>query len=251
MTATLKQTQAKYQEGITTYSEPDDGQYLHHYLTIKNTLTEPIRGEQNQVMREFYAELLHTSSTHAGFEYAIRPWGMRDFQGNLAPHGWFAADYRSLLRNMMVREQGENLHLLSALSPEWIGAGKKIVVTHAPTVYGQLSFTLQMDSEQSATLQLEKHFERQPGKIVLHLPWFMQTEAVLANGRKLQMVDGSVEIPRDAGVIRIQWKRTAEAAAMSYERTVESYKTEYSRRYEEFLSTGQGYPAVDSWKVPE
>ena len=35
VTATLRATQAKYKEGIMTYA---DGEFLHHYLTIKNTL---------------------------------------------------------------------------------------------------------------------------------------------------------------------------------------------------------------------
>jgi hypothetical protein len=70
VTATLNETWAKYQEGLITYG---DGRYLHHYLTIKNTLTEVIRGDQEQAVRELYALLVHTSSTHAGFEFAIRP----------------------------------------------------------------------------------------------------------------------------------------------------------------------------------
>ena len=137
VTATLTKTQAHYQEGISTYAEPDNGIFLHHYLTIKNTLTELVRGEQEQALREFYAELLHTSSTHTGFEYAIRPWGTRDFEGNLAPHAWFAADYRNLLRNMLVREQGHTLHLLSAISPEWLGPGKRIAISGATTRFGE------------------------------------------------------------------------------------------------------------------
>ena len=64
VTATLKATQAKYAEGIMTYA---NGEFLHHYLTIKNTMTEAIRGDQEQALKEFYALLVHTSSTHAGF----------------------------------------------------------------------------------------------------------------------------------------------------------------------------------------
>jgi len=37
VTATLKSTRAKYQEGIMTYG---DGRWLHHYLTMSNTETE-------------------------------------------------------------------------------------------------------------------------------------------------------------------------------------------------------------------
>ncbi|MEK6572022.1 MAG: hypothetical protein AABZ61_11665, partial [Bacteroidota bacterium] len=120
VTATLNATRAKYQEGVMTYG---DGRWLHHYLTIKNTDTEVIRGDEEMAIDEFYALLMHTSATHAGFEFAILPWSTRDFGMNLSPHGWFAAKFRALFRNMMVREQEKQLHLLSCLSPEWIKDG--------------------------------------------------------------------------------------------------------------------------------
>lgn len=250
VTSTLRRAQSRYQEGISTYSEPDDGQYLHHYLTIKNTLTELVRGEQEQVLREFYAELLHTSSTHAGFEYAIRPWGTRDFEGNLAPHGWFAADYRNLLRNMMVREDSGDLHLLSAVSPAWIGAGKAIRVNNAPSYFGTICFTLEMPTETSAVLHLQRKLSQQPGKTVLHLPRFMQVDSVTANGAELPHSADAVILPASADLVSIRWHRSSGAAKMSYDRTVESYKTEYRKRYEHFLSTGELSPAIDTWEVP-
>jgi hypothetical protein len=251
VTATLRHTQARYQEGITTYTEPDDGQFLHHYLTIKNTLTELVRGDQEQAIKELYAELLHTSSTHAGFEYAIRPWGSRDFEGNLAPHGWFAADYRNLLRNMMVREEGDTLHLLSAVSPEWIGAGKRIAVARAPTYFGPLEFSLDMPEEGSAVLKLKTSFVRPPKVLVLHLPWFMEVSSVTADGAVIEVHGSQVEVPVSTREVKLQWHRRPGAAAMSYAKTVESYKAEYRRRYEHLLTTGEMSPATDTWSVPQ
>jgi hypothetical protein len=254
VTKTLEDVQARYQEGIATYAEPDDGEFLHHYLTIKNTLTELVRGDekdQEQAIREFYAELLHTSSTHTGFEYAIRPWGSRDFEGNLAPHGWFAADYRNLLRNMMVREEGDTLHLLSAVSPEWIGAGKRIEVARAPTLFGSLDFSLEMPDDASAVLRLKPSFQQPPSRIVLHLPWFMAIDSVSADGRALSADGAKVSLPAQAREIRISWHRRPDAAAMSYDKTVESYKAEYRRRYQHLLSTGEMSPLTDKWTVPE
>jgi hypothetical protein len=250
VTETLHQVQSHYQEGIATYKEPDDGQFLHHYLTIKNSLTELVRGEQQQVIREFYAELLHTSSTHAGFEYAIRPWGSRDFEGNLAPHGWFAADYRNLLRNMMVREEGSTLHLLSAVSPEWIGEGKSIRVKRAPTYFGLVDFELEMPEDHAAVLHLKSAFQQPPEKLILHLPWFMKTAEVTVDGSAAQIHDGSVVLPVTAREVRIDWRRKPDAASMSYTKTVESYKNEYRKRYEHLLTTGEMSPAIDTWSVP-
>ena len=91
--------------------------------------------------KEFYALLAHTSSTNAGFEYKIRPWGDRNFGDNLSPHGWFAAEYRTLLRSMLVREEGDQLHLLSVVSPAWIGPGKTIAASQRQLT-GSVAFRL-------------------------------------------------------------------------------------------------------------
>jgi hypothetical protein len=250
VTATLKYTQARYQEGIMTYSEPDDGTFLHHYLTIKNTLTELVRGEQEQAIHEFYAELLHTGSTHTGFEYAIRPWGSRDFEGNLAPHNWFAADYRNLLRNMMVREEEGDLHLLSAVSPEWVGEGRTIRVTKAPTYFGTVGFTLTETNPDSAVLRIDSDFQTPPHAIVLHLPWFLEVSRMVADGKPVPVQDGAVRLPADTREVRMEWSSRLHVR-MSYDRTVTSYEAEYRRRYALLLRTGEMSSKPDTWHVPE
>ena len=232
VTATLKATQAKYAEGIMTYA---NGEFLHHYLTIKNTMTEVIRGDQEQAIKELYALLLHTSSTHAGFEFAILPWGDRNFQDNLAPHGWFAAEYRTLLRNMLVREEGDQLHLLSVVSPEWIGNGKTIVVTQAPTYFGTVAFTLNQPASGEAVLQLNTAFTRAPKQIIVHLPWFIETKRATIDGRSVDAADGKLVAPPNAKEIRIQWTVKADTPSLSYQRTVDDYKAEYARRYRELM----------------
>ena len=226
--ATLKATQAKYAEGIMTYA---NGEFLHHYLTIKNTMTEVIRGDQQQSLREFYALLQHTSSTHAGFEFAILPWGDRNFQDNLAPHGWFAAEYRTLLRTMLVREDGNQLHLLSVLSPDWIGQGKTISVSQAPTYFGSVAFQLTQPSADEADLAIDTQFTSAPSAIVLHLPWFMQVASAQANGHSIHPTDGQLILPADTKAVRLHWSLRADVPKMSYQKTVDDYKAEYARRY--------------------
>jgi hypothetical protein len=232
VTATLKATQAKYAEGIMTYG---DGYFLHHYLTIKNTLTETIRGDaedQAQAVRELYALLLHTSSTHAGFEFAILPWGNRDFVDNLSPHGWFAADYRNLLRTMLVREDGGQLHLLSVVSPEWIGKGKTISVRQAPTNFGTVAFTLEQPEAGEAVLHLETAFTSAPSQIVVHLPWFVDLRSATADGKPVQSANGALVLPAGVKELRLHWTVKPNTPQLSYQRTVEDYKAEYARRYQ-------------------
>lgn len=235
ITATLKTTQGKYKEGIMTYG---DGRWLHHYLTIKNILTELIRGEQEEAIREFYGVLLHTSSTQAGFEYGVRPWGDRNFQRNLAPHGWFAAEYRTLVRNMLVREYGKELHLLSAVSQEWVGAaGKLIRVSHVPTEFGQVSYELQQPDDATAVLRLDVQWRKTPPEaVVIHIPWFMQVKVVSADGKPVKVSHGAVKVSGMTTEVRIQWQRKSGVPEFSYEKTVNDYRSEYRKRYEAYMS---------------
>lgn len=235
VTATLRHTQAKYQEGIMTYG---DGRWLHHYLTVKNTLTEIVRGDQEQAVRDLYALLVHTSSTHAGFEYAIRPWGTRDFGANLAPHGWFAAEYRTLLRNMLVREQGSDLHLLSVVSPEWIQPGREIVVGNAPTEFGPVNLRLQVLSGARLHLTLDNHLTRTPDHVVLHLPWFLEVERVEVDGQPVATAGVTVPLPPGARDVVVVAKKGSGIPPLSYVQGVKDYESEYARRYAEMLRSG-------------
>jgi hypothetical protein len=240
VSATLRATQAKYAEGIMTYA---DGEFLHHYLTIKNTMTEVIRGgpeDQAQALRELYALLVHTSSTHAGFEFAILPWGDRNFQDNLAPHGWFAAEYRTLLRTMLVREEGVpmrgKLHLLSVVSPDWIGKGKEIAVSNAPTWWGNVAFRLTQPAVDEAVLTLAPEFRGPyPTQIVVHLPWFMDVKSATVDGKPVKPANGSLAIAPTAKEVHLHWSMRPDAPHMSYDRAVDDYKAEYARRYQQLM----------------
>ncbi len=232
ITATLKMVQSKYREGLTTYGTL---RYVHDYLIMKNTLTEIERGEQQQPVKDLYAILTHTSSTQEGFEFAIRAWGDRDFADNLPPHGWFAAEYRIALRNMMVRSDAGQVHLLSVMSPAWMGPRKTIRVERAPTPYGTIGFTLTQPDDHSAQLALDMQWQHKPDAIWLHLPWFAEVSGVWVDGKAAAHESGKVRIPAGAREVRIAWTRRADAPNWSYEQAVEQYKQEYRRRWEIYM----------------
>jgi hypothetical protein len=219
-----------------------DGQWLHDYLTEQNTETELVRGQQEMALGELYATLVHTSSTHAGFEYAVHPWGTRDFMQNLAPHGWFAAKYRELVRNMMVREQDRNLHLLSCTSPEWAKPGKSIVVKRAPTNFGTVNFTETFGAA-GADISLDNSFAFAPETLYVHIPWFVKAKKITADGKSATLTnyhgDWRAAIPVSAKHVHIDWTKTAGAKPMNYDLAVKAYKKEYKERWEKFLSTGK------------
>jgi hypothetical protein len=183
---------------------------------------------------------VHTSSTQAGFEFAILPWGDRNFQDNLAPHGWFAAEYRTLLRTMLVREEGDQLHLLSVVSPEWIGKGKTISVSNAPTYFGTIGFTLEQPTGNEAVFHLKTSFTSAPKQIVVHLPWFVDVQSASADGKAVRVTDGAITVPPDTKELRLHWTVKPKTQHMSYERAIADYKAEYARRYEVLIHGNPG-----------
>jgi hypothetical protein len=101
-----------------------------------------LRGEQSAVVDGLYSELAHTTATNGGFEVGVHPGAARVLLRDLAPHGWFAAEYVDLLRNMLIREDARGVVLMSAVSPTWLLPGRTIAVRGAGTTRGQVDYTL-------------------------------------------------------------------------------------------------------------
>ncbi|MDD5310935.1 MAG: discoidin domain-containing protein [Candidatus Omnitrophica bacterium] len=59
------------------------------------------------------------------------------------PHGWSAAHYILLLRDMLFREDGDKLVLLSCIPDSWLDDGKVIEIKDAPTYFGKVSFKVE------------------------------------------------------------------------------------------------------------
>jgi hypothetical protein len=136
--ATMAWARAHMVQGLPTY---DNGRSLHDYLGFAVFQTELAAGDTSDAVAGLYAELAHTTSTDAGWEWDIPPFGRRASTVDLAPHGTFAADYVALLRDLLVAEgaNGE-VNLLAGASPAWLAPGQHITLTAAPTDRGVVSF---------------------------------------------------------------------------------------------------------------
>jgi hypothetical protein len=218
-TETIRMARYKYQEGIMSY---DYGKALHHYIGLDIPLSLLERGEQSTALLDFYSELAHTSSTHGGFEWSIKPWGDRNYGGNIAPHGCFAGKYLLLYRNMFVREDGNELDLGSALSPFWLRPGKTVSVENAPTSFGAVSFKLEV-RDSGATLTLSPPTRAKPDKIVLHLPQGFDVTGVDAPGVVLESLKyPRIILPPDTTRVEIKWT-VHDPVLYNFRNAVENY----------------------------
>lgn len=205
---TMRHARAKFREGIATYL----GRLLHDYIGFRVFETDLAAGVQRRVVAGLYAELAHTTATNGGFETGVRVYGSRAVDDNMTPHGWFAAEYVTLLRNMLVREDGNGITLMSALSPAWLGHGRTVGVTDAPTTFGKVSFTLH-STARGAHLE----WSAPPGvQLRWPLPSFAQT-----SGKRTLVLPGS------SGTLAVHWR--LRAGPESFARTVAALRAAYRR----------------------
>ncbi len=231
----------KYREGIMTYGPnawyvkersrymaPADPGWLHHYDTFYIAQTLLARGEQRKVIEDLYSVLAHTSATNAGFEFTIRPWGDRDPNGNYPPHGWFAARYNELLRNMLLREEDDDLHVASALSPVWIAPGKRVSVGKGATTFGTLSFDIDATAS-GAVVDFQARWRNPPRRLLFHVPWFVELTSAAADGQTINNDGRVVVVPPTVKKLELAW-RWKEKPDLSYRRAVLHYLDKYYHR---------------------
>jgi hypothetical protein len=233
---TLARMRAKFREGIATYA---DRTLLHHYLGFRVFQTELLRNEQRKVVEGLFDELAHTSGSGAGFEAGARPFGDRVVDDTTVPHGWFAAEYVALVRNMLVREDGRDVRLMSAVSPAWLRPGKRISVTDAPTRRGRVSFALTA-TRGGAVLRWSA-----PGLAAgTRLRWAVPYAARAVSARGLNRRTGLITLPGRSGRLVVRWRLVGDdpTFAKRFNRLMRLYFNSTSGAVE----TASARPAVPS-----
>jgi hypothetical protein len=256
--ATLRHVRSEYEEGILRYVWPsavsqqgdtfvfNEQAMLHYWQTPNNTQVSLVRGsawDQEWALKELYALLLHTTSTHLPGEFGTIPWSTRECSNcfNILPQGLTIAKTIEIVRNMLVREQGDDLHLLSAVSPTWVRPGERIEVNGAPSAFGLVSLTVEAAADR-LTVSLPTALRNPPARLWLRVPWFLALEKVELDGQVMSPTDGEVLIPPGARQLVLHGARRSDVAAMSYEQAVADYQAEYRRRWEHFRRTGERLP---------
>ena len=143
---------------------------IHPYVSAYTTMAALARGEDEQVVEDFYWYLLHSTATHAFPEgiFYKRRFAWWD-ECETIPHPTGASNYALLLRHMLVHEKGDELHLLAAVPDWWLGAGQTIRIENAPTHFGPTSLVVQ-GRPSGVEVQLTRPVRNPPKRIVLHLP---------------------------------------------------------------------------------
>jgi hypothetical protein len=101
--------------------------------------------------------------------------GSRLIGGDM-PHGWTAAEYVCLVRDMLLYERDDTLQIAAGVRAEWLTDGKAVAVNELPTYFGPLTYKLTR-SGSTVTLDVQTSAPP-PGGYDLHLPFGIATAAV-------------------------------------------------------------------------
>ena len=171
VTALVKEVREKYLggfiEGAIQWTDGKMDGAIHPYMSAYTTMASLVRGEDEKVVEDFYWYLLHSTATH-GFPEGVF-YKRRFAWSNTIPHVTGAANYALMLRHMLIHEQDEELHLLTAIPDWWLDNGNEIKVERAPTHFGPTTFRIR-GTAQGIQVELASPRRRQPKRIVLHLP---------------------------------------------------------------------------------
>jgi len=229
VTATLDEVRnhfgGGFRDGIIRWSPGRPEPAIHPYMSQFVTNTHIARGEYEQAIDGFYSFLLHTSCTHV-FPEGVH-YEKREAWNNTLPHLWAAALYVTTLRNMLVREQDDELHLLSAVPLRWLDAGKRLAISPAFTYFGSVGFELNAQ-EETIRLHVDAPQRNAPNKIVVHMPNGIEIIETIAHGESLNVKDSNKivlegEMIRQPFELEIKIRRNEQPDAMTFDAKVASF----------------------------
>lgn len=169
--------------GVCAWSIGIDHAYTYGYWL--NCLQ---RGDVDRAILGFYTSLAYGMSrdTYSGVELTT----IRTGENTPAlPHLYSGTQQLLLLRNMLVREDGETLILAQATPRKWLAPGEKIEVRNAPTLFGTVSYAIEATKDgKHVTIRLDPPTERMPDTIKIYLrhPQRLAVKSVAINGIGVQ-----------------------------------------------------------------
>uniref|UniRef100_UPI0025C5D634 hypothetical protein n=1 Tax=Desulfonatronospira sp. TaxID=1962951 RepID=UPI0025C5D634 len=112
---------------------------INAYLTLD--IAQTLLRHQEPGFRDLVEAVADMASPTGQWPEAIHPITSGGCMGD-GQHGWAAAEWIMMMRNMFVREEGGGLVLFSGVFPEWITSGKEVSFGPAPTAYGPVELAL-------------------------------------------------------------------------------------------------------------
>jgi len=116
---------------------------------------------------------------------AIHPRTLGGCMGD-GQHVWAAAEWILMVRNCLVREEGEHLILCSGVPQRWLDGGQPVTFGPAPTPFGTISIELRAlggPGPRRVTLSWEARWHTRPPRLEVRLPGYPAVAAAEGDHR--------------------------------------------------------------------
>ncbi len=142
---------------------------INAYLTLCLAQTLLRRGDGR--FQELVRAVADLATSTGQWPEAIHPLTLGGCMGD-GHHGWAAAEWVMMIRNMFVREEENTLILGSGIFPEWFEARAPIGFGPTPTPYGPVQVRFEpSDAGWQAQVQADWHGEKRPA-VEIRAPGF-------------------------------------------------------------------------------
>ncbi len=116
---------------------------------------------------------------------AVHPFSGGGCMGD-GQHGWAAAEWVMMIRNLFVREENDRLILGAGLLPQWLQQQATLSLGPTPTPYGPLHIQFERE-DGSLKMKLEADWRSQPGLLEIAPPGF-EPQQIMTPPARLELI---------------------------------------------------------------
>ncbi len=161
-----------------------------------------LRGEADRAAAYLYSTLNHGTPLYSWCEERGQEAGTKKTSGD-RQHLWTPLAVARYVRDVLVFEQDDTLHLAAGTARSWLEQGKSVGIAGAPTHFGNVTYRIISDIEKGvARAEVTPPTRKAPKAIVLHLrhPDRATLKSVKVNGKPWTDFDPKQEIVRLPGM---------------------------------------------------
>jgi hypothetical protein len=100
-------------------------------------------------------------------------------------HGWAAAEWLMMIRNLFVREEGRQLIVGAGIFPEWLESQEDICYGPTPTSFGSIGIRIFRKGAEHL-LEVNAHWRGDPPPVTIQIPGF-QNETVMVFEKPMRL----------------------------------------------------------------
>lgn len=142
---------------------------INAYLTLDLAQTLLRAGDQRY--QDLIQAVANLASPTGNWPEAIHPFSGGGCMGD-GQHGWAAAEWLMMIRNLFVREEAEGLIIGSGLLPSWVKDQNPIHIRFGPTWTSYGSLTVDLSGREGAlVLQLEGKWRQNAPPVEVRVPF--------------------------------------------------------------------------------